>query len=178
MTKKENLYKLLYFKKQNLYKLLNVSEYATSKEIKLAFIKRLKEFNLMNDISKCKIRSCGNLSELNLAYQILINSDLRKKYDTDFALNFSNTFFTEQSEKNHVPIKNYKDFTKYDFSDDEQYKFVKFLEDFIEQYIALVKKSLPEYEIDKFSYFMNLYDEFYETINDENILEIKPNQLS
>ena len=39
MTKKENLYKLLYFKKQNLYKLLNVSEYATSKEIKLAFIK-------------------------------------------------------------------------------------------------------------------------------------------
>ena len=93
-------------------------------------------------------------------------------------MNFSNTFFTEQSEKNHVPIKNYKDFTKYDFSDDEQYKFVKFLEDFIEQYIALVKKSLTEYEFDKLSYFMNLYDEFYETINNENILEIKPNQLS
>ena len=56
--------------------------------------------------------------------------------------------------------------------------FVKFLEDFIEQYIALVKKSLTEYEFDKLSYFMNLYDEFYETINNENILEIKPNQLS
>ena len=48
----------------------------------------------------------------------------------------------------------------------------------IEQYIALVKKSLTEYEFDKLSYFMNLYDEFYETINNENILEIKPNQLS
>lgn len=62
----------------NFYKLLDITNLASSNEIKLAYKNKIRKFN---NISKLSNDQIGDIKMLKIALYVLLNSELRQKYD-------------------------------------------------------------------------------------------------
>ncbi len=64
--------------KNNFYKLLDITNSASSYEIKKAYHNKIKKFN---NISKLSDNQIGDIKMLKIALYVLLNSELKQKYD-------------------------------------------------------------------------------------------------
>lgn len=64
--------------KNNFYKLLDITNLASKKEIKIAYQNKIIKFN---NITKLSDNQISDIKMLKIALYVLLNSELKKKYD-------------------------------------------------------------------------------------------------
>jgi len=102
---------------KDYYKILGVKENATKKEIHEAFRKLALKYHP----DRNKNISQSIFKEINEAYQVLSNDELRKEYDEKYFIKRS------KKKKSHEPVIKYKDDNNIFYSDAKGSELNEFL---------------------------------------------------
>ena len=102
--------RLLCISRASHYKTLDVSQTATSQEIKQAYLKKCKEFH--PDVNKEKNDMHRKFVAVNEAYQTLSDSKKRTEYDSKMHnnANYQNSHYTSQSSSFYKDNENFTDY--------------------------------------------------------------------
>lgn len=142
---------------KNFYEILGIREDATNREIRDAYLRKVKEWhpdvNHEKDLKKCHQMMC----DINEAYRYLISPELRQLHDEVLAERrekaHKQATTKRQPENTTYPkINSKKEFNYYDIEDydaDEKEEFINWLNEYYMQVIKLFTGFITLEDIEK-----------------------------